>query len=45
VESRENNISSPSVWKIWNYYELGTSFIFYDAYGMGDFRLYSRAPI
>jgi len=44
IETREVDISSPGAWQVWYYYSLGYSYVFYDAYGVGDYRLYSTAP-
>ena len=43
VETVEMDASYPGTWQIWYYRALGLLFRFYDAYGLGDFRLYDTA--
>jgi len=43
VETAEMDASYPGTWQIWYYRALGLLFRFYDAYGLGDFRLYDTA--
>lgn len=44
METHEPDMSYPGTWQIWYYHESGLLFRFYDAFGLGDFRLYDTAP-
>jgi len=44
VETLSMDASYPGTWQIWYYRGLGLLFRFYDAYSLGDFRLYDTAP-
>jgi GWxTD domain-containing protein len=44
METHEPDMSYPGIWQIWYYREIGLLFRFYDAFGLGDFRLYDTAP-
>jgi len=44
IDSMEMDASYPGTWQIWYYRDLGLLFRFYDAYSMGDYRLYDTAP-
>jgi len=44
MENHEPDMSYPGTWQIWYYREIGLLFRFYDAFGLGDFRLYDTAP-
>ncbi len=44
VETSEPDPSYPGIWEIWYYGEVGLAFRFYDAYGLGDYRLYDTVP-
>ncbi len=44
IENHGPDMSYPGTWQIWTYRELGLLFRFYDAYGLGDYRLYDTAP-
>jgi hypothetical protein len=38
------DLSYPGQWEVWYYRRDGVLYRFYDAYGLGDFRLYDTAP-
>ena len=42
VEARGDELSYTAAWEIWYYHAAGLVFAFYDAHGLGDFRLHSR---
>jgi len=44
VESQGLDLSYPGQWEVWYYRRAGVLYRFYDAYGLGDFRLYDTAP-
>ena len=44
VETLGMDAAYPGTWQIWYYGGPGLLFRFYDAYGLGDFRLYDTAP-
>lgn len=44
VESRVMDLSYPGEWEVWYYRRDGVLYRFYDAYGVGDYRLYDTAP-
>jgi len=44
VETLTMDAAYPGTWQIWYYGGRGLLFRFYDAYGLGDFRLYDTAP-
>ncbi|MBU1073923.1 GWxTD domain-containing protein, partial [bacterium] len=44
IETLEMDATYPGAWQIWYYRGTGLLYRFYDAYGMGDYRLYDTAP-
>jgi GWxTD domain-containing protein len=44
IESQGLDLSYPGQWEVWYYRRAGVLYRFYDAYGLGDFRLYDTAP-
>lgn len=44
VEAQVMDLSYPGQWEVWYYRRDGVLYRFYDAYGLGDFRLYDTAP-
>ncbi|MBK9303100.1 MAG: GWxTD domain-containing protein [bacterium] len=44
VEAQGMDLSYPGQWEVWYYRRAGVLYRFYDAYGLGDFRLYDTAP-
>ena len=44
VEAQVMDLSYPGQWEVWYYRRAGVLYRFYDAYGLGDFRLYDTAP-
>jgi GWxTD domain-containing protein len=44
TESRILDLSYPGEWEVWYYRRVGVLYRFYDAYGIGDYRLYDTAP-
>lgn len=42
IEARGDELSYTAAWEIWYYHSLGLVFSFYDAHGLGDFRLHTR---
>lgn len=45
IEDYADERSYPARWEIWYYERLGVAYRFYDAFGMGDYRLYDTVPI
>jgi GWxTD domain-containing protein len=43
IENRGNDLAGPSRWETWYYLRERLRFTFYDASGMGDYRLYERS--
>lgn len=44
TETTEPDLSYPGAWQIWYYRAVGLAYRFYDAYGLGDYRLYDTVP-
>ncbi len=42
IESRGDEYSFSAAWEVWYYQGRGLAFLFYDANGLGEFRLHSR---
>lgn len=44
IERYGDDLSRTGVWEVWTYRDLGRRFLFYDAHGVGDFRLSEERP-